>query len=204
MSFGVDCLSLKETVLTLLDECNGYLTTKVAKEKGVDNKSLQRMAGHGLIEHAAHGLYIGADIIPDPFVVTQYRCPKGIFSHETALFLHDLSDRVPLRLTMTIPSGWNSQLLTDENLLFFYCKPSLIGLGVTETETPSGLKVNTYDSERTICDCLRSREKMDMDLVLSALKQYMKSSVKDNIKLLEYAAMFKIREMVRRYIEVLS
>ena len=197
-------MPIKETILSLLDEHIGYLTTKAAREQGVDNKSLQRMTDRGLIEHAAHGLYIGADIIPDPFFVTQYRCPKGIFSHETALFLHDLCDRVPLRLTMTIPSGWNSQLLTDDNLLFFYCKPSLIGLGIVETQTPSGLKVNVYDRERTLCDCLRSRDKMDMDLVLSALKQYMKSSANDNVRLLEYAATFKIRDTVRRYIEVLS
>jgi predicted transcriptional regulator of viral defense system len=204
MSLGADSLSIKETVLALLNECDGYLTAKKAKEKGIDNKKLQRMAERGLIERAAHGLYIGVDIIPDPFVVTQYRCPKGIFSHETALFLHDLSDRVPLRLTMTIPSGWNSQLLTDENLIFFYCKPNLIGLGVSETKTSSGLKVNAYDRERTLCDCFRSSEKMDMDLVLSALKQYMKNPIKDNAKLLEYAGKFKIRDMVRRYIEVLS
>ena len=197
-------MSIRKTVLTLLNECMGYLTTKAAKEKGIDNKSLQRLVECGLLERVAHGLYIGVDIIPDPFVVTQYRCPKGIFSHEAALFLHDLSERVPLRLTMTIPSGWNSQLLKDENFLFFYCKPYLLGLGVCAIETPAGLKVNTFDKERTLCDCLRNSEKMDMDLVLSALKQYMKSPVKDNAKLLKYADTFKIRDMVRRYIEVLS
>jgi hypothetical protein len=105
---------------------------------------------------------------------------------------------------MTIPSGWNSQLLTDKNFLFFYCKANLIERGVNEAETPYGLKVSVYDMERTLCDCLRSIEKMDRDLVLSALKQYMKNPVKDNVKLLEYAGTFKIRDTVRRYMEVLS
>jgi predicted transcriptional regulator of viral defense system len=188
----------------LLDERGGYLTAKDARENGIDNKALQRIAKRGLIERVVHGLYVGSDILLDPFFVAQYRCPKGIFSHETALFLHDLCDRVPLRLTMTIPSGWNSQLLTDKDLLFFYCKTNLISLGVDKIETPYRLKVSVYNMERTLCDCLRSIGKIDRDLVLSALKQYMKNPARDNVKLLEYADTFKIRDMVRRYMEVLS
>jgi predicted transcriptional regulator of viral defense system len=104
-----DYLSTTEILLALLDEHGGYFTAKDARENGIDNKTLQRTVKRGLIERVAHGLYVGSDILPDPFFVAQYRCPKGIFSHETALFLHDLCDRVPLRLAMTIPSGWNSQ-----------------------------------------------------------------------------------------------
>jgi predicted transcriptional regulator of viral defense system len=32
---------------------------------------------------------------------------KGVFSHETALFLHDLSDVLPLRRNITVPPRWS-------------------------------------------------------------------------------------------------
>ena len=193
-----------DKVFLLLKQNKGYLTSKEAKENGVENKILQRMADRGLIERAAHGLYIGSDIFPDPFYVAQYRCPKGIFSHETALFLHDLSDRNPIKLMMTIPSGWNTTMLTDKNILFFYSRPKWMNLGVCETETLSGIKVNVYDTERTLCDCLRHIDKLDRDLVITGLKRYIKSAGKNNGKLLEYATILKIRDMVYRYLEVLS
>ena len=192
-----------EKVYALLKERNGYLTTKEARENGIENKTLQRMTNQGLIERVVHGLYIGTDIFPDPFYVAQYRCPKGIFSNETALFLHDLSDRDPLRLMLTIPSGWNTKLLTDESILFFYSNPNKIKLGVCEIETPNGLTVKAYDTERTLCDCLKHIDKLDRDLVLTALKRYTKRKNRDNAKLLEYAAVLKIRDMVYRYLEVL-
>jgi predicted transcriptional regulator of viral defense system len=204
ISQEVTAMDATERVYALMKQNSGYLTSKEARVSGVENKILQRMTERGLIERAAHGLYVGADVFPDPYYVAQYRCPKGVLSHETALFLRDLCDRVPFKLMMTIPSGWNTPMLTDGDILFFYSRPKWMGLGVCETETPSGVKVKTYDAERTLCDCLRSVDKLDRDLVLTGLKRYIKSRDKDSAKLLEYASALKIREMVYRYLEVLS
>ena len=193
-----------EKVYALLKLRDGHLTSREARENGIENRTLQRMADRGLIERVVYGLYVGADIFPDPFLVARHRCPKGVFSHDTALFLHDFSDRDPLRLTMTIPSGWNTPLLTDDNMLFFYSSPKRMGLGICETDTPSGVKVIAYDIERTLCDCLKSIDKLDRDLVLTALKRYAKSAGRDSAKLLEYASVLKIRDLVYRYLEVLT
>jgi len=192
-----------EKAYALMEHRGGYLTSKEAQEKGVENKTLQRMADRGLIERVAHGLYVSADTFPDPFFVTQYRCTKGIFSHETALFLHDLSDRDPIRLMMTIPSGWNTQLLKDSNMIFFYSEPKRLMYGACEIETPTGVKVNAYDAERTLCDCLRNIDRLDRNLILTAIKRYVKRNDHDSAKLLEYATVLKIRDMVYRYLEVL-
>ena len=200
---GGFALTQEDKVLLLLDAHSGYLTAKTAQENGIYNATLLRMAERGIIDRAARGLYVGADIIPDPFFITQYRCPKGVFSHETALFLHDFSDRTPLRMMMTIPSGWNTKLLSSGDLNFFYCMQKNIRLGTVKKTTPYNLEVIVYDAERTICDCLRSIDKLDRDLVLTALKRYLKKPGSDRAKLLEYAAIFKIRNTVLTYMEVL-
>jgi predicted transcriptional regulator of viral defense system len=197
-------MSLIEIVNLVMEQHGGYITSKEAHSNGVDNKTLHRMASSGLIERLARGLYVSADIFPDSFYIAQYRCPKGVFSHETSLFLHDYSDRDPLRLMMTIPSGWNSKLLNDENMLFFYSEPERMRFGVCEIKTPSGMNVYVYDIERTLCDCLRNIDRLDRDLVLSALKQYTKQKKRDNAKLLDYATTLKIRNVVYRYLEVLE
>ena len=196
-------MSLHENISYVMEQQRGYITSKDARSIGVDNKTLQRMASSGAIDRVAHGLYADADVFPDPFYIAQYRCPKAVFSHETALFLHDLSDRNPLKLMMTIPSGWNTKLLKDKGMLFFYCDPERMNYGLCEVETPSGVMVNIYDVERTLCDCLRSIERLDRDLVLTGLKRYVKKSDRDNTKLLDYATVFKIRDIVYRYLEVM-
>jgi len=191
-------------VMASLEDNQGYLTTKIAQAQHVSGVTLHRMAGRGEIVRLVQGLYCAPDIIPDPYFIARHRCPQGIFSHETALFFYDLSDRTPLQLMMTIPTGGSSRLLTDPDMLFFYCRPSLIDLGSLEVSTPFGLPVIAYNKERTLCDCLRAINKLDKDLVLTALKRYMKDPESDKAQLLTYAETFKMRDIVRRYMEVLS
>ena len=39
------------------------------------------------------------------------RCSQAVFSHETALFFHDLTDREPLKYTITVRTGYNPSRL---------------------------------------------------------------------------------------------
>jgi len=205
MTGGEDfTLTQEQKALELLANGDGYLTSKTAAENGVDMAILKRMVERGLIERVARSLYVSPEVIADPFFVAQYRCPQGIFSHETALFFHDFSDRTPFQLMMTIPSGGNTRLITSEDMMIFYTKPKHFKLGAGETLTPYGKTVAVYDTERTLCDCLRNVDRLDKDLVLTALKRYMKDPAGDKAKLLDYAATFKIRDIVLRYMEVLS
>ncbi len=107
-------MTQEELALTLFQNGNGYLSAKEAGEYGVSAVALKRLADRGMIDRAAHGLYVRADLIPEPFYIAQRRCLKGVFSHETALFFHDLSDRNPLQIMMTIPSGWSTRFITSD------------------------------------------------------------------------------------------
>lgn len=198
-------MSGKELILELLKKNNGILKSKILTELGIDNKILQRLVLSGEIERVERGLYIGLSYIEDEYLVTQYRCKQGIYSHETALFFHDLSDRTPFQLMLTIPTGYNTRILKDiVNYKFFYCRKELCEIGKMKLKSPYGNEIIVYDKERTICDCIKKMDKLDIDLVLTAVKQYMRTSGSDFAKLLEYAEIFHIREKVRQYMEVLT
>lgn len=195
----------REMVLDLLSKNNGVIETKQIVEKGIDNKILQRLQQEGSIERIGRGIYVDADQMADNYLISQYRCRKGIYSHETALFLHDLCDRTPLQLMMTIPTGYNTRLLKNrQHYQFFYIKKELHEIGQVKCLSPYGNTIVVYDKERTICDCLRKKNKLDTDLVLTAVKHYMGDPDRDLIKLQKYADFFKMRETVHQYMEVLS
>ena len=60
-----------------------------------------------------------------------------------------------------------------------------------------------YDMERTICDLLRSRKNIEMQVFQDALKQYAKRKDKNLRMLMKYAAMFHVEKILRPYLEVL-
>ena len=57
--------------------------------------------------------------------------------------------------------------------------------------------------ERTICDVLRSRSRIEMQTLQGALKVYARRSDKDLRTLMRYAKLFRIEKILRQYLEVL-
>lgn len=195
----------KEMVIKLLNERNGIITSKQVSNIGVSGTVLARMKEEQLIEKVAHGIYVDIDTFADEYLISQLRCKQGVFSHETALFFHDLTDRTPSRLMLTIPSGYNTRLLKEKEMYsFFYCKKELHDIGQMIMSTPYGNEVMVYNKERTICDIVIKMDKLDTDIVVDAIKRYMKESRASYATLLKYAEKFKIRDKIRQYMEVLS
>ncbi len=194
----------RELVYELMKENAGILTSKVAGDNGIDNKILQRLCKNGDIERISRGIYLDANFIEDEYLVMQLRCKQCIFSHDTALYLHGLSDRNPIELTVTVPSGHNTRLMEDKDKYrFFYIKKELHEMGLISVKSNFGNLVKVYDLERTICDCIKKRNELDGDLVVSAIKAYMRLSNKNLPKLLEYADIINVRREVKQYMEVL-
>lgn len=61
----------------------------------------------------------------------------------------------------------------------------------------------SYDMERTICDIVRSRNKMGTETFLTALKLYAASPKKDLNRLNDYARQMRMANVIRKYLEVL-
>lgn len=194
----------KDQILEYLAEHDGIVLADDVRRLGLSTRALERLVYSGQLERVARGMYIDADRMEDSFLVAQYRCPNGIFSMDTALYLHRMTDRNPTRLVMTIPSGKHPRVRSQVELYrFFYLKPELWQLGQTSVLTPSGNSVTVYDPERTICDCIRRIDELDRDEVLTAVKRYMKDPRARLQELLDYAEVFHIRDKVRQYMEVL-
>ena len=133
----------------------------------------------------------------------QLRCPSVVFSHETALFLHDLTDQEPLHYSVTARSGYNPSHLTKNGVKVYTVKQELVELGKTDLRTPFGNPICVYDRERTICDIVRSRSSMESRTLHDALRRYVQRRDKNLLQLMEYARLFRIESVLRQYLEVL-
>lgn len=194
----------EEKVLEIIKNNKGILKTEDLKKKKINTVVLTRLVRKGVIERVARGLYIDSNSIEDSYFILQYKCPKAIFSHETALYFHDLSDRTPIELMVTVPSKYNSRLLKNPEYRFSYIKEELYELGKIKIKTPYGNEVYCYDIERTICDIIRDKNKIEKYQFSDALKRYASLKVKDISKLYKYAEKFNIKAEVKQYIEVLN
>jgi len=186
----------------LINKYEGIITTKHAEENGIHREYLRALVRDGELERVAHGVYITPDIWEDQMMILQLRKNKMIYSHETALFLHDLTDRDPVRYVVTVPHGYNPTRLKKEGLNVHTVKKELFELGMCYKETTFGNKVKTYNKERTICDILRDRNNQDPSIIGEAIKRYVSGKEKDLNKLMKYAGLLRVENVLRPYLEV--
>ena len=193
-----------ETILKELSEQrNNIITTAAAEAVGISRAMLSKLCKEGKIQRIAKGQYMLVDEMPDELLSISLRTERLVFSHETALFLHGISDRTPFVHSITAPANRVPSPSLREECKVYYIKPELFELGRTKLTTPFGNQVSCYDLERTICDIIRSRNKIGTETFLAALKQYAASPKKDLNRLNLYAKKMSLTNVLRQYLEVL-
>ena len=187
----------------LLAEQDGMLQTSQAVARGIVKPIFYEYIKERKLEQVAHGIYVSEDTWIDAMFLLHLRCGQAVFSHESALFFHDLTDREPSPYAITVRRGYSTTRLKAEGLSVYTITPELFDVGVSSGQTPFGHTVPVYDMERTICDLLRSRSRIEIQTFQGALKAYARRKDKNLRALMQYAGMFKVEKILRQYLEVL-
>lgn len=190
--------------LAVIAKANGgIIGTKAAEQCGISRAMLSKLCKEEKIHRIVKGQYVMPDDMQDELLSIAMRSKQIIFSHETALFLHGISDRTPFEHTVTAPSNCIPSAAVKSECKVYYIKQDLFNLGKTTLQTPSGNTVPCYDLERTICDVIRNRNKIGTETFLAALKLYAANPQKNLNKLYTYAKQLHVSNVLRRYLEVL-
>ena len=195
-------MKYEEKILKLFK--NGYLETKDVVKNNIPRIYLSRLLKENKIERVSRGIYAKKDTVIDDFVVLQSKSKNAIFSNMTALYLYGFSNRIPIKYDITVPVGYNGILQKSDNVNLFYCPKNILELGITSYKLDSGNIIKIYDLERTICDLIKNKKKIDSELFNKAIREYFYSKKKNNLKLYEYAKKMKLEEKVDNTFEVLK
>ena len=183
---------------------NGYLTTKDVTDNNISRIYLTKLIKEDKIERVSRGVYIKKNVLVDEFIVLQGKSKYAIYSNTTALYLHGFSNRIPIRYDITIKSGYKRQLKTEDNVHLFYTKKELLDFAVINYKLDSGNIIRVYDLDKTICDIIKNKKRIDAEIFNKAIREYFYSKKKNTLKLYEYAKKMNIYNKVRDTFEVLQ
>ena len=182
----------------------GYITPKIARDNGISKYKFYKYVSEGQLKKSSHGIYQLDDEWQDELLILHNRCSGAVFSHDEAFYYHNLTDREPLVHTLTTYSGYNSHRLTSSGICKVYTvKKELMDVGKTIVEDNFGNDIPMYDLERTVCDLIRNRSSIEVQDFNAVLKSYISRKDKNLNRLMEYAKLFRVHNVVRRYMEVL-
>lgn len=192
-----------EILDALLLERKGILTVSDASAAGISKPYFYQYATARALEKVAHGVYLSSDAWVDELYLLQLRSKQIVFSHDTALYLHGLCDREPLVYTVTVKTGYNPSKLTANGVKVYSIQQALYEVGISQTETPFGHAVAVYNMERTICDIVRSRSKIETQTFVDGLQQYVRRKDKNLSLLMQYATQFRVEKILNEYLKVM-
>lgn len=182
---------------------DGMIQTSQIVSVGISKPVFYDYVRERELNRVAPGIYLSYDAWVDSMYLLHLRFEQIIFSHETALFFHDLTEREPMEYAVTVKTGYNPTKLKAEGVQVFTIKSELHTVGLITAQTPFGHTVPVYDMERTICDILRSRSRMEMQTFQGALKAYVRRKDKNLRVLMQNAELFHVEKILRQYLEVL-
>ena len=145
----------------------GLFTTKQAGAAGLYRQLLRRYVEYGRVNRVRRGIY---RIVHYPAAEHEelaelwlWSGREGVFSHETALSLHDLSDVLPRRVHLTVPAVWRQRRIrVPRGLVLHYA-------GVPRSDRGWAGPVPVTNPERTLLDCVDAN--VAPDLVAQAVEE---------------------------------
>lgn len=189
-------------ILKIMKKNNEIITPSQLEKKGISRVYLSRMEREGIIEKIDRGIYVTKDFKYDEYYLFQLKYPKAIFSYNTALYFYEMTERTPIKMDVTVYREYNPHRFKDFVNVYKISK-ELYNLGVTEKKSPQGMKVKTYNLERTVCDIIKDKDSIDIEIRNKAIKKAIKSKEFNASKMFEYAKKMNIYDKVKNYMEAI-
>lgn len=187
----------------LVDDNDGVISTKMVTELGIPRIYLSELIKKGMLERYKRGIYISTQSNNDKMYCFQMRFSQMKFSHESALFLHQYIEKMPEQPIVTVKTGTNTKNLMNNGARVHSIRQNLYTLGEAEIKTCYGRSVQTYNIERSICDIIRSRSRINSEIIVNTVKKYNDSPEKDLSKLIAYAEKLKVEKILDNYFKFL-
>lgn len=191
-----------EKIILKMKENNGVITYNDIKQMGIDKKVIARLLADKQIERAEKGIYILPETIGDEYFNKTYG-KNAIYSHMTALYFHNLCNRVPMIYDITVTKKYYGVLDNDPKVLLHKVDKELLNLGKMKIKSPQGQDIDVYDIERCLCDCLKDKNTIASEYIKEAFNIYFKKMKKDTFKIMKYAKKLSIEKEMHDYLEVL-
>jgi predicted transcriptional regulator of viral defense system len=144
-------MAIWDRLVEIAAEQHGYVTTRDARNIGVDPVQLRLLTARGRLERAGRSVY-RVPVLPrgehdDLAAAVSWTLGRGVISHESALALHALADVNPSRIHLTVPRDNHPRAAGGE--LYRVHRRDLKATDVTSVD---GIPVTTV--ARTIKDCV--------------------------------------------------
>ena len=181
------------------------VTAREVMQAGIHRQVLSRLVIGGELERVARGLYRlpGHKVTEHhALAIMAAAVPQGVVCLISALQFHRIGTQLPFEVWIAIDRRARRPALRYPPLRIVRYTGAALTEGV-EFHKAEGRALRVYNVAKTLADCFKYRNKIGLDVALEALRESWRERRFAMDELDHYAAICRVRRVMRPYLEVL-
>lgn len=174
-------------------------TADMASE--AEYKRIHRAAQRGELTKLRPGVYASPDALLSTMLDIERIVPGGVVCLYNAWSHHQLTTTVPPSFCVAIERKRKVVIPPSLPITLYYWKEEYLSLGVTEAVV-SGHTIRMTNLERSVCDAVKYRNKIGIDICAEIVRTYLRKEGRDLSLLTEYAKQLRVWATLSNYLEI--
>jgi predicted transcriptional regulator of viral defense system len=180
----------------------GYIRAKDIKDNRPMYDQLLAEVAKGNVVRLRNGIYALPDEMAKTMIDVERFVPGGILCMYSAWAYYELTTKLPPDICIAIEKKRKVILPDYPPISLYYWSQSALEIGVTKQEI-DGYNVRIYDLEKSVCDAVKFRNKIGIDISSEILKNYLKRTDRNLTRLNEYAKRMRVANTMNNLIDYL-
>ena len=164
-------------------------------------RALLQEARDGNLIKIRNGVYGTIDSLTGGMIDIEKIIPGGIICLYSAWHIYHMTTQIPDAFYVAIHRKRRVKVPDMLDVKLVYQSDSILGIGVIQEEI-EGIKINIYNRERCVCDAIKYRNKIGIDVMAEILDAYLKYEHRNLYLLSEYAKKLRVFNTLSTYLNV--
>ena len=148
-----------------------------------------------------HGVYAEPTAMLGTMIDVERIVPGGVVCLYSAWMHHQLSTAIPQAFCIAIDAKRKVSIPSSLPITLYYWKPENLTFGIVEKEI-SGYRVHITDVERSVCDAVKYRNKIGLEVCAEIIRSYVRRKDRNLSRLSDYAKRLRIAKVLNNYLEI--
>ena len=179
---------------------NSFTSSSMVKEEGrTAYYKLLDSVRDGDAVRIKRGVYATAEQLADTMIDVEAIIPGGVLCLFSAWNVHGLTTSLPQAYHVAVKRGRKITLPTFPKIELHHSTDTMFDIGVEE-QIISSYRIHIYNKERCVCDAVKYRNKVGMDVCAEVVNSYLALPGRNLSLLFDYADKLRVRRILEQYI----
>lgn len=184
---------------SMIQNDNGII--RADRENNTEYRKILAAVKEGELVRLRNGLYANPDALAGNIVDIDAIIPGGILCLYSAWSYYNLTTQIPDAFYVAVSRSRKIKLPDFPDIKPVFQRNDLLDIGKTEIEE-QGIKVLITDIERSVCDAVKYRNKIGIDVMTEIIDNYLRRTDRNLSRLTEYAKKLRVYSTLHQILQV--